>query len=212
MNCELRISDSTLMKAAIFDVDGTILDTMDMWAHLAKNYLATLGIYTSEDIDRKFLSATIDVVASYMKEKYSLDLSEAEIKQGVIDCAADFYFTKAQIKEGMLEFIMKLKEKSIPMVIASSGEEKLIKAAFERLDLMKYFSGIYTGDKNTPDLFNLCLKKLGTNPQETFVFEDGIHAIETAKKMGLKTVAVKDIQENFSEIKKIADYNWEAIR
>ena len=200
------------MKAAIFDVDGTILDTMNMWAHLAKNYLATLGIHTQEDIDRKFLSATIDVVASYMKEKYSLGLSEAEIKQGVIDCAADFYFTKAQVKEGMMDYIMKLKEKNIPMVIASSGEQKLIKGAFERLDLMKYFSGIYTGDKNTPGLFNQCLEKLGTKPHETFVFEDGIHAIETAKKMGLKTVVVRDIQENFSEIEKIADYSWEAIR
>lgn len=200
------------MKAAIFDVDGTILDTMPMWAHLSKTYLSTLGIHTEEDIDRKFLSATIDVVASYMKEKYNLPLTEPDIKKGVIECAKNFYLKEAPVKEGMLEYIQKLHGQNIPMVIASSGEQELIKAAFDRLDLMKYFSGIFTGDKNTPDLFNTCLEQLGTKPEETFVFEDGIHAIETARKMGLKTVAIRDIQENFSEIEKISDYNWEDIR
>lgn len=200
------------IKACIFDVDGTILDTMPMWAHLSKTYLSTLGIHTEEDIDRKFLSATIDVVASYMKEKYSLPLTESEIKKGVIECAKNFYLKEAPIKDGMLEYIQKLYDQNIPMVIASSGEQELIKAAFGRLDLMKYFSGIFTGDKNTPDLFNECLKHLGTKPEETFVYEDGIHAIETARKMGLKTVAIRDIQENFNEILNLADYNWEEIR
>lgn len=200
-----------MMKAAIFDVDGTILDTMPMWEGAADAYLATLGIVSDEDLNKKFLSATVETVASYMKEKFKLSQTEEEIQKGVQKIAENFYTYEAQIKTGMLEYIKSLHEKNIPMVVASSGIRALIDAAFTRLDLHKYFKKIMTGDKNSPELFEKCLEELGTSAEETFVFEDGIHAIETAKKIGIKTVVVKDIQENYEEIKKSADYALEDL-
>lgn len=197
------------MKAAVFDVDGTILDTMPMWAGLSDIYLASFGIKPKEDLNKKFLSATVEVVAKYMKETYSLPISEIEIQKGIQKTAEDFYKNEVCLKPGILEYIQSLHKKGIPMIVASSGIKPLIEIAFKRLNILKYFGTIKTGDKNGPELFDDCLEFLGTKPEETFVFEDGIHAIETAKKMGFKTVAVKDIQENFDEIKKIADYTLE---
>ena len=69
-----------MMKAAIFDVDGTILDTMPMWEGAADAYLATLGIVSDEDLNKKFLSATVETVASYMKEKFNLKQTEGKLK------------------------------------------------------------------------------------------------------------------------------------
>lgn len=200
-----------MMKAAIFDVDGTILDTMPMWEGAADAYLATQGIVSDEDLNKKFLSATVETVASYMKEKFKLSQTEEEIQKGVQKVAEDFYTNEAQLKPGILEYIKSLYEKKLPMVVASSGIRALIDAAFTRLDLHKYFKKILTGDKNSPELFEECLKALGTPAEETFVFEDGIHAIETAKKIGLKTVVVKDIQQNYDDIKEIADYTLEEL-
>lgn len=200
-----------MMEAAIFDVDGTILDTMPMWEGAADAYLATLGIVSDEDLNKKFLSATVETVASYMKKKFNLKQTEEEIQKGVQKVAEDFYANEAQIKDGMLDYIKSLHKKNIPMVVASSGIRVLIDSAFTRLDLHKYFKKILTGDKNSPELFEKCLETLGTKPEETFVFEDGIHAIETAKKIGLKTVVVKDIQHNYEEIKKSADYTLEEL-
>ncbi len=197
------------IAAVIFDVDGTILDTMPMWMHVSERYLATLGIVSDEDLDKRFLAETIEVVASYMKQKFGLPLTEEEIQQGIQKVVSDFYFEQAQMKPGLMELIVSLHEKKIPMIVASSGIKELIEAAFTRLDILKYFGGVFTGNKNDTGLFSRCLDFLGTRPEETFVFEDGIHAIKTARKMGLKTVAVKDIQDNYAEIAAFADYELE---
>lgn len=200
-----------LIKAAIFDVDGTILDTMEMWRDAADIYLATLGIKSEEDLNKKFLSATVESVAAYMKKAFNIPLEEIEIQKGIQKVAEDFYRTEAQLKPGILELIQKLNEKNIPMVVASSGIRPLINSAFDRLGITGFFKEIFTGDKNSPELFTQCLKFLGTEARDTFVFEDGIHAIATAEKIGLKTVAVKDIQENYDEIVSLSDYTFDDI-
>lgn len=200
---------SEKIAAVIFDVDGTILDSMPMWMHVSERYLATLGIVSDEDLDKRFLAETIEVVAAYMKQKFSLPLTEEEIQQGIQKVVSDFYFYQAQMKPGLKELIISLHEKKIPMVVASSGIKELIEAAFTRLDILQYFGAVLTGNKNDTGVFEQCLDVLGTKPEETFVFEDGIHAIKTAKKMGLKTVAVKDVQDNYAEIALLADYELE---
>ena len=111
-------------------------------------------------------------MAQDMKEKFNLPQTEKEIQKGVQKVAEDFYTNDAQLKPGILEFIQKLHQEKIPMVVASSGIRALIYVAFTRLDLHKYFKKILTGDKNSPELFEKCLEELGTKAEETFVFED----------------------------------------
>lgn len=197
------------MKAAIFDVDGTILDTMPMWATLAQDYLKTKGVIASNEINIKMLSFTVPQAAGYMKEEYSLELSAETIEFEIQKMAEDFYRFSAPLKEGILDAIKFLHEKNIPMIVASSGIKELIEAAFNRLGIEKYFISIFTGDKNNPELFNQCLSFLKARPEEILVFEDGIHAIKTAKEVGMKTVLIKDIQLNYEEIKEISDYTLE---
>ena len=197
------------ISAVIFDVDGTILDTMPMWMHVASDYVKSLGLVCEKDLDKKFLTATIDDVVIYMKKTFNLNLSEEEIKQGIENFVSDFYIKDAPMKEPTQELIISLYNKKIPLVVASSGIKELIEASFKRLGILQYFNAIFTGSKNDTALFEKCLNFLGTKPCETFVFEDGLHAIKTAKKLSLKSVCVKDIQENYAEIETLADYKLE---
>lgn len=197
------------MKAAIFDVDGTILDTMPMWATLAQDYLKTKGVIASNEINIRMLSFTVPQAADYMKEEYSLELSAETIEYEIQKMAEDFYRFSAPLKDGILDAIEFLSSKNIPMIVASSGIKELIEAAFARLGIEKYFNSIFTGDKNSPELFNQCLSFLNATAEEVLVFEDGIHAIKTAKEIGMKTVLIKDIQLNYEDIKKLSDYTLE---
>ncbi|MBS7241454.1 MAG: HAD family phosphatase [Treponema sp.] len=197
------------MKGAIFDVDGTILDTMPMWATLAQDYLKTKGVNASNEINIRMLSFTVPQAAVYMKEQYGLEITPEQIECEIQKMAEDFYRFTAPLKEGILDAIQFLHEGKTPMIVASSGIKELIEAAFARLGIEKYFSAIFTGDKNNPELFNQCLSFLNTPAEEVLVFEDGIHAIKTAKGIGMKTVLIKDIQLNYGEIKELSDYTLE---
>lgn len=197
------------MKAAIFDVDGTILNTMPMWATIAQDYLKTKGINASEEINKKMISFTVPKASVFMKEQYKLSISKQKIEKEIQEMAEDFYKTKAQLKPKIFDAIEYLYKKNIPIIVASSGIQELIEYAFCRLNISRYFKKIFIGDKTNPELFCQCLEYLKTNPQEVFLFEDGEHAIKTANKIGIKTILVKDIQSNYNDIKRISDYTLE---
>ncbi len=198
-----------VMKGAVFDVDGTILDTMGMWAGVADKYLLSFGIVPGEDLNGKFLSATIEESALMMKKKYGLVQSAEEIQEGIQKIVEDFYKNEAVLKPGILEVLQKIHSKGIPMIVASSGIRELIEVSFDRLGISEYFKCILTGDKKDVKIFEECISILKTDPLETFVFEDGLHAINTARKLGLKTVLVRDIQENYEDIRRVSDYALE---
>ncbi|MDD7458394.1 MAG: HAD family phosphatase [Treponema sp.] len=208
LNCRNK-GNVKLLKAAIFDVDGTVLDSMPMWATLGQNYLKSKGLNPSEDIDEKMLSFTVPQAAQYMKEQYKLALPAETIEAEVQQLTEDFYKNKVQIKDGIKDTLDFLQAKNIPMIVASSSVKELIEGAFKRLDLMKYFKSIFIGSKSTPELFEQCLSYLKARPEEVLLFEDGMHSIVTAKKTGIKTVLIKDIQTNYEEIKKLSAFIFE---
>lgn len=192
-----------MIRGAIFDVDGTLLDSMAIWEDAGARYLKGLGIQAQEDLGKLLFSMSLHEGAAYMKTRYDLELSISQIIEGVGDTVRDYYFYEASLKKGAADFLEKLSKKDIPMAVATSSEREHIEAAFKRLNVNQYFQKIFTcsqvgAGKSRPDIYLAAGRYLGTDSRETYVFEDVLHAIETADNAGFKTVGVYD---RFSESK-----------
>ena len=184
-------------KGAIFDVDGTLLDSMPIWEDAAARFLAGLGIGAQEGLGDIMFRMSLDEGAVYLKNTYGLDMSVEEVKAGVLGVIRDFYVNQVQPKAGVREFLKELSSRRIPMYIATSSNREHIRAAFERLGLYEYFDGMITCEeagagKREPTIFLLAAQRMGLAPQDIFVFEDVIHAVRSAGSAGFVTVGVYD--------------------
>ena len=184
-------------KGAIFDVDGTLLDSMPIWEDAAARFLAGLGIRAQEGLGDIMFRMSLDEGAVYLKNTYGLDMSVEEVKAGVLGVIRDFYVNQVQPKAGVREFLKELSSRRIPMYIATSSNREHIRAAFERLGLYEYFDGMITCEeagagKREPAIFLQAAQRMGLEPGDIFVFEDVIHAVRSAGSAGFVTVGVYD--------------------
>lgn len=202
-----------MIKSAIFDVDGTLLDSMKIWDNAGERYLSSVGKTAENRLSEKLCDMSLTEGAEYMKKQYALSFSTDEIVSGVLKIIEDFYFYEVGLKNGTKEILQFLESNNIKMIIATSSDKTHIKKAFERLGILKYFTDIVTCSqigkgKTSPDIYLACADKLGTAPSETLVFEDAVFAAETAHKAGFKTVGVYDesSRNNKNRIKAVCDY------
>ena len=201
-----------MIKGAIFDVDGTLLDTMPIWTNSGANYLASLGIEAEPRLGDKLFAMTVDMGAEYLKANYGLPQSCREIAKGINGIVEGHYFNDADFKPGARELLDRMKSAKIPLAIATSTEKYCIEAAFDRLGYKDYFDVILTcgevgASKSNPKIFFEAVAALGTPIEDTWLFEDGLYSIKTAKAEGFKIVGVYDkVSEADQEgIKQYAD-------
>lgn len=212
------------IKAAIFDIDGTLLDSMPMWQDVCSRYLLSIGITPEPDLSKKVFSMTLKEGCKYTKEQYNLDISEDEIEDGIIKLIEHFYYYEVELKPGAKELIMELNAKNIPMVLATTGDEDLATHALLRNGIFNYFKKLYTcGEYNTSKreryIFDLAKTELETilgsrlDYENIAVFEDSLTAIRTTKDAGFFVVGLRDdaCLEEQEEIKKLADCYYESL-
>lgn len=133
-----------MIKGAIFDVDGTLLDSMGIWKDVGVRYLNSIGVEAEPDLGTILFTMSIQEGAEYIKEHYHLSQETNEIEQSVLDIISDYYKETAPLKSGAVELLEKLRNSNISMTIASSNNKKEIEMAFERLEIAKYFDRIFT--------------------------------------------------------------------
>ena len=200
------------IKGAIFDIDGTILDSMGIWDQAGARFLGKRGIEAEKDLGKILFTKTILEAANYLKETYNLPLSTEFIIDGINSEVKEFYKNEAMPKAGMAELVKKMKIAGVKMTVATSTDRDAFMPALKRLDLLKYFDEIYTcseigHSKNEPDIFYAAMDFMDTKPEETWLFEDGLYSAKTGKKIGLKVVGVYDevSLHDWDELKKISD-------
>lgn len=186
-----------MRKGAIFDVDGTLLDSMPIWENSSATWLASIGKQAAPDLNDVMFRLSLDEGAAYLKSAYHLSQSEKEIKEGVVGVVGTFYREKAPAKEGVAEFLGKLAEMGFSMYVATSSSREHVTAALERVGILPYFDGMITceeagASKSDPRIFLMAAERMGLAPQDVFVFEDVIHAVRAANRAGFVTVGVYD--------------------
>lgn len=186
-----------MIKGAIFDVDGVLLNSMPVWENLGELYLNSLGLNAEKGLGEILFTMSLEEGAQYLISQYGIDKSVEEVVNGLNREVRDFYAEKVPLKEGVRQYLSEFGERGIPMVIATSGDRKNAEVALKRLKIFSYFRGIYTcseigSGKDQPDIYFAAALQLDTEPGETWVFEDAFHALQTAHDAGFKTAAVYD--------------------
>lgn len=203
------------IKGAIFDMDGTLVDSLIFWEYLWEYFSDTFfngkKFRPTDEEDKAIRTMTIGDAMRYLYSIYHLGESADKLAQLGTDMLGKFYEERAKLKKGVTEFLECCKEKNIKMCVASASEKEYVKSVLSHLGIDKYFSGFFSCSeigkgKEEPDIYLLALEHLGTKKEETCVFEDSLTAIKTAKKIGIKTVAIYD-SYNYGqeEMKNLAD-------
>ena len=189
-----------MLKGAIFDFDGTLVDSMYIWDTIGEDYLRSLGKEPHEDLKETFMTLTLEEAAEYYRTHYGVTLSVKEIVDGVNTMVEGIYRTRVALKQGVADFL------------ATVTDRYLVEETLDRLGILQYFSEIFTCaevgyGKDKPIIYRKALEHLGTTKNETYVFEDSLFALKTAKADGFTTVGVYDRHENRQDnLKNLADY------
>ena len=201
-----------MIKGAIFDFDGTLVDSMFIWDTFGEDYLRTLGKEPKENLTETFKTFTLEQAAEYYREHYGVSLSVGEIVDGVNEMVSEIYRTKVALKKGVLEFLRDLRSKGVKMCVATVTDRPIVEDVLVSLGIRDFFVEILTCaelgcNKETPHIYRAALEVLGTKKDETVVFEDALHALITAKKDGFKVAAVYDRHERHqTQMKENGDY------
>ena len=200
------------LRGAIFDMDGTLLDSMKVWENAGEDYLRTLGCVPEEGVGELMKSMSLQQAALYCRERYALPLSVEEIMAGVNGRVERFYRQEARLKPGALDFLRTLSQRGVRMCLATATDLHLVEAALDRCGVRTYFSALFTctqvgSGKDEPHIYRAALRHLGTGRADTLVFEDALYAARTAKGDGFVTVGVADAYEkNEGELERLSDF------
>lgn len=199
------------IKAAIFDLDGTLLDSSPVWDGLGARYLVRRGVTPKPELSETLHLMSLNEGCEFLREEYSLPDAAAAIRAEICGIIADFYRSECPLKHGAEQLLHELHRRNIHLVIATAGDETLSRSALSRLGVLDLFRGIVTsaefGSKDRPEIFLKAAEIAGFAPDQTAVFEDSLHAVVTANAAGFLTAAVADEAEPRQiQLRRTADY------
>ena len=200
-------------KGYIFDLDGTLLDSMGVWDQIDVDFLAKRGIELPPDYMNAISSMTFREAAAYTIKRFALPDSVDGLNREWNDMAAYAYGHTVRMKPRAKEYLMALKERGVKLAIATSTFPELCDPVMRNNGIDNLFSVICNTNetgygKSRPDVFLLAAEKIGVTPGDCLVFEDILAAVKSAKSAGMGVCAVYDktSEKDWEEIKKTADY------
>ncbi len=191
-------------KGAIFDMDGTLTDSMYIWDTAGETYLRSQGKEPAPDLRKQLRPLSLEQAAELFQEQYGIRASVDEILKSFDEVVENEYRYHVKLKSGALELLEHLKKQGLEMTVATSSPRAIVLMVLKRLGILPYFSHVITcGDvgfgKDHPAVYDRAAELMGTDPASTLVFEDALHAVTTASKAGYFVVGVYDESEGINE-------------
>jgi HAD superfamily hydrolase (TIGR01509 family) len=211
----------TKFKGAIFDLDGTLVDSMGMWYEIDVEYLARFNLEVPDDLQKAIEGFSFTETATYFKNRFELEDDIEAIKNEWNQMAHTHYEKKIQIKENVRELLDYLKLKGYKMAIATSNSRHLAQLALESNGIDKYFEYLVTScdvekGKPNPDVYLRASRLLDIDVAELIAFEDTVAGVKAAKGANIYTIGIYDeFSKNYEEeIRLLADrfiYDYEEL-
>lgn len=197
-------SQNDRIRAAIFDVDGTLLDTMPMWHDVSSLYLRRRGIEPPPSLVDKIFTMTLREGCEYIKSLYNFTETVDELTDAILSVMRGFYRCDAPLKSGAYGLLHALHERCVPFALATAGERETHESALSRLCVLELFQYRFycselSTSKREPAIYLRAADALGYDPHSVAVFEDALYAVRTAKSAGFYTVGVADASQTADE-------------
>lgn len=201
------------IEAILFDLDGSLVDSMWMWREIDIEYLGKFGIPLPEQLQSDIEGMSFTETAVYFKERFHLPDSVEQIMDDWNQMAWDKYSHEVPLKNGVRELIAHCIRNGIKLGIATSNSRALVENVINAHELMDAFDSIVTGcevdkGKPAPDIYLEAARRCGAAPEKCLVFEDIVPGILAGKSAGMKVCAVDDLYSKHQneEKKRLADY------
>lgn len=202
------------LNCAIFDMDGTVLDSMQAWVDAIGHILTRRGITPPADLREITRPMNGSLLVDYLQREFLPGITGQEITDEVGAYMEDFYSDRVQAKAGVKNFLSLLKMEGVQCYLATATHRELVRRAIAHAGLEPYFKGIITSGEvgknkiDSPDIYEWAMKRMGGNKADTVVFEDALFAIRTAKKAGFRVAGVydPDSEADQEEIRALSDY------
>ena len=202
------------LQSAIFDMDGTLLDSMGMWRDMGERFLRSRGKEPRENLWEDVNPTSVFETAAYYRKAYGFPEPVDELAAAIEAQIADFYAAEVQPKLGVEKFLSLMKMEGVGMYIATATDRLLVEAGLKHAGIAQYFQGIVTcreagaSKSASAAVFERALTRLRSNQENTVVFEDSLPAIRTAKAAGFRVAGVYEalFEKDQREIQAVSDY------
>lgn len=207
------------LQSAIFDMDGTLLDSMHIWREIGPRMLRARGIEPAPDLGERLKPMTARQGAVYCREAYGLPETVDEVYAQIEAQVRSFYENEVEAKPGVQNLLSLLKMEGVWMYVATATDRHLAEEALRHAGIRDYFRGLVTsaetgvGKDVSPEIYERAMRRLRSNKKDTVIFEDALHAIRTAKTAGFRVAAIYDpsAEEDQAEIRALADYYFRSF-
>ena len=200
-------------KGAIFDLDGTLLDSMHIWHDVDVEFFRRRNLEVTKEYVDIIKNMHLPAAAVYTKEKYNIKENVEEIVDEWLELCANAYLTDVEMKAGVFEYLKMLHDKGVKIAFATASEKVVCEQTLKKHGIFDFFSAsAYVSEinigKTEPDIYFLAAQRIGVKPQDCIVFEDIIEGIRGAKKGNFITCGVfdKSSAKDEDEIRNTADY------